>query len=1138
MKSAEAKPATVSKSGPGKPFFSGKGEGVGEGERRPAFFSTGATGPNGIQTKLTVGAPGDKYERQAEATADKVVMRMAETKAPEKRARVKPMTPAMDGNTVKSQAPPVQMKCAQCEMKERKMKKEEEETPQHHKVQRKPIFDSNAEPPPADNKPNIQRCAACDGKDRVQRSGESGGGETPASPDLESRLNSTKGGGQPLPDGTRQQMESSMGADFSGVRVHNDSGAAQMNKDLSAHAFTHGKDIYFNSGKYDPQHKDGQHLLAHELTHVVQQGGAEIKTAPAATGPQAPVQQAPAPQAAAAQAPAPGGQPNSLQTAAPNVKPGPSPAPATVAPDAKPGAPGAAGAPTTAVPTKAPAAATSTTKAPAAAASTTKAAPKVDDGVDAQLARLTKAHKSEYKTTAVAQAANLEKNTMLSRLAVNQTARARTLEIRQWFADKKNSINRFFVGTGQDVLNTIQQKQLQFMQMSLAVMNKVQSVVSNTEQGLLDLGDRVHHQLSAFVDTISSGVTDAVNAVAGKITGFINSIHIADIPGAATIRNAIVSAVNWASGKVRGVISSITQALQIALTKITQIVTAVIRTVGQLIQQLLSSILEVIMRIQQMLFMAVRRIGNTILSKMTGFLNGTIFQVLQQGEDYLVEQVEEARLIRLMQLDDNQAQVLKAMADVIDPKKKPEQKDAAKTSREQRLLYFSQVEQIGVKRNAGIVAKFVAETSSFFRIAIHKIVAFGEYIDAVWQSATRQYKENLTEMWNTVVQKVSDFISEEIGKIKAFFSKLVKDTLAIGSKFMVLVSGVKKAVVKLVSSAADHFGSSTLAFVAGGGGALSSLPVPQLAPQPQFEPEFEQELEEFVTELEELEEPAAEALELAEEEMALAEEAAVVAEEAETATEAVAEGWEVVLIVVVVVVVLVILALAGYLLYLLVEELLKPKPDPQPIPIPEPQPVPEPDPEEPEQCEPDEIPDPTAPSGLLGGDPIRVIWFKPLSLYEDPLIIGGKKYHMNTQHQPLPPPFQNDSIGVNPEFIPAAGKPLNMFKIRNRNVQEKFFRRLRSAGFSWRGKGGNRLSPDHVLDLFWNGPDEFDNLWPLDSVYNRNVGPVQNQKQILYFRPDPRKPCAVFLSIEDAIAKFGKRNMQSRAYIIIDVRPM
>ncbi|PKV49127.1 uncharacterized protein DUF4157 [Aquimarina sp. MAR_2010_214] len=89
---------------------------------------------------------------------------------------------------------------------------------------------------------------------------------------VESRLNSSKGGGSPLPDGAKSQMESGFGTDFSNVRVHTDSSAVQMSKDLGAQAFTHGNDIYFNEGKFDTSSSSGQHLLAHELTHTVQQG--------------------------------------------------------------------------------------------------------------------------------------------------------------------------------------------------------------------------------------------------------------------------------------------------------------------------------------------------------------------------------------------------------------------------------------------------------------------------------------------------------------------------------------------------------------------------------------------------------------------------------------------------------------------------------------------------------------------------------------------------------------------------------------------------------------------------------------------------------------------------------------------------
>ncbi|WP_147320063.1 eCIS core domain-containing protein [Chitinophaga silvisoli] len=97
---------------------------------------------------------------------------------------------------------------------------------------------------------------------------------TAAPPAVETQLADSKGSGKPLPGDLQQHMGKAMGADFSGVRIHTDSTAVQMNKDLHAQAFTHGNHIYFNSGKYNPTHNSGQHLLAHELTHTIQQGAA------------------------------------------------------------------------------------------------------------------------------------------------------------------------------------------------------------------------------------------------------------------------------------------------------------------------------------------------------------------------------------------------------------------------------------------------------------------------------------------------------------------------------------------------------------------------------------------------------------------------------------------------------------------------------------------------------------------------------------------------------------------------------------------------------------------------------------------------------------------------------------------------
>lgn len=78
-------------------------------------------------------------------------------------------------------------------------------------------------------------------------------------------------GGRALNPEVRGPLESVFRADFSGVNVHTDGNAAQLARDVQATAFTHGNNIFFSSGSYDPGTTQGQHLLAHELTHVVQQ---------------------------------------------------------------------------------------------------------------------------------------------------------------------------------------------------------------------------------------------------------------------------------------------------------------------------------------------------------------------------------------------------------------------------------------------------------------------------------------------------------------------------------------------------------------------------------------------------------------------------------------------------------------------------------------------------------------------------------------------------------------------------------------------------------------------------------------------------------------------------------------------------
>ena len=102
----------------------------------------------------------------------------------------------------------------------------------------------------------------------VQRRDEDGRIE----PAVERGITQSRGGGRPLDKAVQGSMEQAFGTDFSQVRIHTGAQADSLNRSLSARAFTTGQDIFFKEGNYNPGSSAGRELLAHELTHVVQQG--------------------------------------------------------------------------------------------------------------------------------------------------------------------------------------------------------------------------------------------------------------------------------------------------------------------------------------------------------------------------------------------------------------------------------------------------------------------------------------------------------------------------------------------------------------------------------------------------------------------------------------------------------------------------------------------------------------------------------------------------------------------------------------------------------------------------------------------------------------------------------------------------
>ncbi len=178
-----------------------------------------------LQAKLTVGPAHSAYEQEADQVADRV-MRMPDAPAARLLSADAP-APAL--------AATAQRLCGMCE----------------DDLQRRPVDDEEEE--------------------TVRAKSEGISAEPLPDSAIAPRVETLRGGGRPLPASERAFFEPRFGRDFSGVRVHADAAAASAARAVGARAFTIGQDVVFGHGQYAPRTGGGRRLLAHELTHVVQQ---------------------------------------------------------------------------------------------------------------------------------------------------------------------------------------------------------------------------------------------------------------------------------------------------------------------------------------------------------------------------------------------------------------------------------------------------------------------------------------------------------------------------------------------------------------------------------------------------------------------------------------------------------------------------------------------------------------------------------------------------------------------------------------------------------------------------------------------------------------------------------------------------
>lgn len=214
-----------------------------------------------VQMKMAVSKPGHPLEKEADHMAGKV-MRMtspAPAPAPIKDDRLQKQS---DDKLQKEEKKVVQKASAP----EKEIQRAEDD-----KLQKASETDEKLQKQDDDK---LQKAPETDEKLQRKEVGSAGG----ASLSVQSAITGKMTGGQPMSSEVRGFMEPRFNADFSNVRIHSDPEAASLNNQLSARAFTHKNHIFFSRDQYQPGTSGGKHLLAHELTHTIQQGHAVQRT--------------------------------------------------------------------------------------------------------------------------------------------------------------------------------------------------------------------------------------------------------------------------------------------------------------------------------------------------------------------------------------------------------------------------------------------------------------------------------------------------------------------------------------------------------------------------------------------------------------------------------------------------------------------------------------------------------------------------------------------------------------------------------------------------------------------------------------------------------------------------------------------
>ena len=768
------------------------------GKEQPSFFNAP------IQAKLSISSPDDPQEKEADAVADSV-MRM----------------PAPVSDTISTE-------------NEKKIDKKEDdelqarsESPTFSKRQTSSLHgighvntsaslfrNTDNVPGHANEEDNNittgyinRKATGLYHSDTIQRSGR---GPPANYIQFAQSLTSSKGAGSPLPGHTRQFMESRFNADFAGVRIHTGPQANAMNKSIQAKAFAHGNDIYFKEGQHNPESPEGAKLLAHELTHTIQQGSspqttknnnAEVKPVQSTDQP-ANDKTAISPAAPSA---AKANQPGIPHNESSNQEESESPVtdqPADhINTTSEPAVPVDTGTPAGTGDNNQPGNSSSknhtaqTRKAHGTQAGVSQKAVRNNQkgggseqgqtaGTTAVInERINGAKASAVKTSVVIQAAVINQDYFNTETRLDNISTIRKEQIRNIFMEANANLDAFFVRSMSTLTAAILAAQMTLIAQVNATLGAVQAFVNRMAALAFALVINTIAFVTTLIANTLAAIARTINMISSRVTGLVNSVNLPDLPGAATIRDYIRNSIYGVSRLIMVALRSVQTLIASALIVALRFLTGLIQTIRRAVSNIISNIALILTRIINTIAAAFQGVLRIAVITLQNLLQNSIHPMLANIEAMIMGTIDTLHQKALQDAMENQDQALEALAGLIGAQSGPAPGTGKPMTAAEMLAAVAAISKQATERNKEIADRFDEDTGILVSILRQRSMVLMAFILAAILGAMGAIMIRIMQLIDFIKRAIVAFA----GRIIAGFLSFVANIVAALSAFVTAI---------------------------------------------------------------------------------------------------------------------------------------------------------------------------------------------------------------------------------------------------------------------------------------------------------------------------------------------------------------